>query len=93
MGLPGMVLSAISAVAGAIMYWGVTAQSSSTVQQHGFRLSTLGIILMVAGAIGFVISLAVFIASRRSPTAPARTLDREVVDASGNRTVLHERQN
>jgi peptidoglycan/LPS O-acetylase OafA/YrhL len=47
-----MVLSAISAVAGAIMYWGVTAASSSAAQQHGFRLSTLGIILMVAGAVG-----------------------------------------
>jgi len=92
MGLPGMVLSAISAVAGAIMYWGVTAQSSSTVQQHGFRLSTLGIILMVAGAVGFVISLGVFISSRHAPVVPSRTLDREVVDETGNRTITHERQ-
>ena len=93
MGLPGMVLSAISTVVGAIMYWAVTAQSSSAVQQHGFRLSTVGVILMMAGAAGFVASLIVFIASRRSPSAPARTLDREVVDASGSRTLMHERQN
>ncbi len=93
MGLPGMVLSAISAVAGAIMYWGVTAQSSSAVQQHGFRLSTLGIILMVAGAIGFVISLVVFAISRQTPAAPSRTVEREVVDGAGNRTITHERQN
>jgi hypothetical protein len=56
MGLSGMVLSAISAVTGAIMYWATTAQTSVVAQQHGFRLSTLGVILMIAGAVGFVIS-------------------------------------
>jgi hypothetical protein len=35
MGLPGMVLSAMAAVAGAIMYWAVTYQGT------GFRLSTV----------------------------------------------------
>ena len=83
MGLPGMVLSAISAVTGAIMYWATTAQSSAVVQQHGFRLSTLGVILMIAGAVGFVISLIVFMASRRSPSTPPRSIDREVIDCSG----------
>jgi len=43
MGLPGMVLSAIAAAAGAIMYWAITYQGT------GFRLSTVGIILMIAG--------------------------------------------
>ena len=93
MGLSGMVLSAISTVAGAIMYRATTAQSSAIAQQHGFRLSTLGVILMIAGAVGFVISLIVFTASRHSPAAPSRSLDREVVDSAGNRTELHERQN
>jgi uncharacterized membrane protein YciS (DUF1049 family) len=93
MGLPGMVISAISAVAGAIMYWGVTAQSSSVVQNHGFRLSTLGIILMIAGAVGFVISAIVFAASRRAPAAPARTLNRETVDQAGRTSMVHEEQN
>jgi len=93
MGLPGMVLSAVSAVVGAVMYFATTAQSSAVVQQHGFRLSTLGIILMVAGAVGFVISLVVFIASRQAPSAPSRSLDREVIDSSGYKTEVHERQN
>ncbi len=92
MGLAGMVLSAISTVAGAIMYWATTAQSSAVVQNHGFRLSTLGVILMVAGAVGFLASLAVFISSRRAPTEPPHTLNREVVDNSGHRSVMHERQ-
>jgi len=48
-GSSGMVLSAASAVTGAIMYWATTAQSSAVAQQHGFRLSTLGVILMAAG--------------------------------------------
>jgi hypothetical protein len=72
MGLPGMVISGISAAVGAIMYWAVTAQSSNVVQNHGFGLSTVGVILMIAGAPCFVISTAVFAASRRSPAAPSR---------------------
>lgn len=92
MGLAGMVISGISAAVGAIMYWAVTAQSSNVVQNHGFRLSTLGIILMIAGAVGFVISAAVFVASRRSPTPPTRTLDRETVDEVGRTTSIHESQ-
>ena len=90
MGLPGMVLSAISALAGAIMYWGVTASSSSTVQQHGFRLSTLGIILMVAGAVGFVISAIVFSVSRKAVGTGTHSLDRQVVDTAGNASSVHE---
>jgi uncharacterized membrane protein YciS (DUF1049 family) len=87
-----MVLSAVSTVVEAIMYWATTAQSSTFDQQHGFRLSTLGVILMVAGAIGFVISLVVFIASRQTPSAPSRSLDREVIDSSGYKAEVHERQ-
>lgn len=74
------------------MYWAVTAQSSSVMQSHGVRSSTVGLILMIAGAVGFIASLAVFMASRRSPSAPARTFDREVVDSSGQRTLVHEEQ-
>jgi heme/copper-type cytochrome/quinol oxidase subunit 2 len=88
-----MVLSAASAVAGAIMYWAVTAQSSAAAQSHGFRLSMVGVILMIAGVIGFLVSVSVFAASRRAPSAPPRTLDREIVDESGRRTMLHEEQN
>ncbi len=90
MGLPGMVLSGLSAVVGAIMYWAVTAQSSNVVQNHGFRLSTVGVILMIAGAVGFVVSLTVFLSSRRAPSLPTRTTDREVVDDTGHRTLFHE---
>jgi len=95
MGLPGMVLSGISAAVGAIMYWAITAPSSNVVQNHGFRLSTVGVILMIAGAVGFVISAIVFAASRRAPSAPSapsRTLDRETVDETGHTTSLHESQ-
>jgi len=93
MGLPGMVLSGISAAVGAIMYWAVTAQSSNVVQSHGFRLSTLGVILMIAGVVGFAISTAVFAASRRSPSAPSRTLTRETIDDAGRTSLVHEEQN
>jgi cytoskeletal protein RodZ len=72
------------------MYFAVSAQSKEAVQNHGFSLSTLGVILMIAGAIGFVISALVFAASRRAPSMPSQTMNREVVDSNGSRTVVHE---
>jgi hypothetical protein len=85
-----MVLSAIAAVAGAIMYWAVEAQTSGTVQNHGFRLSTVGVILMVAGALGFVVSAIVFSMSRRTPALRGQSTDRVTVDTAGGTTELHE---
>ncbi|MHB1087182.1 MAG: hypothetical protein ACYC19_00270 [Acidimicrobiales bacterium] len=84
MGLPGMVLSAVAAAAGAIMYWAITYQG------HGFRLSTIGVILMVVGAFGFVVSAIVFAVSRGSVGTSRHSLDREVVDAQGNTSTVHE---
>jgi hypothetical protein len=78
-----MVLSAISAVAGAIMYWAVTYQG------HGFRLSTVGLILMIAGAVGFVVSAIIF-ASSRSEVSSHHTLDRQVTDGQGRASTVHE---
>lgn len=91
MGLKGMVISGISMVVGAILYWALTAQSTYAAQSHGFRLSTVGAILIIAGAVGFIVSTIVYATSRRTPAAP-RTLDREVVDEQGRRSVLHEEQ-
>jgi phosphate/sulfate permease len=93
MGLLGMVISAMSTVAGAIMYWGLTVQSSAVAQNHGIRISTIGVILMIAGVIGFIISAVVFASSRRGLSTKTQTLDREVMDSSGNKTVLHEQRN
>ena len=92
MGLPGMVISAISTVVGAIMYWAVTAQNSNVVQNHGFRLSTIGVILMIAGAIGFIVSTVIFASSRRAVRPAPHSVVRETTDSAGNSTVLHEEQ-
>ncbi len=85
MGLTGMVFSTIAIAAGAIMYWAVT-----TTQNHGFRLSTVGVILMIVGAIGLAISATVFGTSRRSTGRRSRTYDREVTDAQGRKAAVHE---
>jgi hypothetical protein len=84
MGLPGMVLSAIAAAAGAVMYWAVTYQGT------GFRMSTVGLILMIAGAFGFVVSAIVFAASRGPERTPRHSLDRQVVDSAGDSSSVHE---
>lgn len=93
MGLTGMAVSAVSAVVGAILYFAVTVPSSAAVQNHGFRLSTVGVILMIAGGIGFLISAIVFATSRRRPALPSETFDRQVVDSAGHKTVVHEERN
>jgi hypothetical protein len=85
MGLTGMSFSTISIAAGAVMYWGVT-----TTQSHGFRLSTVGVILMIIGAVGLLASTIVFVTSRRPAGAGHHTYDREVIDAQGRSSALHE---
>ena len=84
LGLPGMVLSAIVAAAGAIMYWAITYQG------HGFRMSTVGLILMIAGAAGFVASAIVFAVSRGPVSAGRYEMNRQVVDSAGNSSSVHE---
>jgi len=84
MGLTGMALSTISIATGAVMYWAVTAQG------HGFRYSTVGVILMVVGAIGFAASAVIFSTSRRPAGSRHHSYDREVTDAQGRSTAVHE---
>ena len=84
MGLPGMVLSAIVGAAGAIMYWAVTYQGT------GFRLSTVGLILMIVGAFGFVVSAIVFAVSRGPVGTGRHEMNRQVVDSAGNSSSVHE---
>lgn len=84
MGLTGMVFSTISFAAGAVMYWAITAQG------NGFRLSTVGVILMLVGGAGFIVSAIVFGTSRRPAGGHQRSFDREAIDAQGRSTVVHE---
>ena len=85
MGLMGMGFSAVAVAAGAIMYWAVTYQG------HGFRFSTVGVILMVVGGVGFVVSTIVFEVSRRPVGGRRHAYDRESVDAEGRSTEVHEK--
>jgi hypothetical protein len=84
MGLTGMAFSVIAIAAGAVMYWAVTAQG------HGFRLSTVGVILMAVGAVGLAVSTAIFATSRRPSGSRHHTYDREVTDSQGASTAVHE---
>jgi len=85
MGLSGMVFSTIAFAAGAVMYWGVTTQAS------GFRIGTVGVILMIVGAAGLVISSIVFFSSRsRANGVGAHSFDRQAIDAQGRSTAVHE---
>jgi len=52
----GVGVSIILMAAGAVLTWGITAQAS------GFDINAIGIILMVVGALGLLVS-ALFLAS------------------------------
>jgi hypothetical protein len=80
-----MFFSVVSIAAGAVMYWGVTAT-----QGHGFRLSTVGVILMVVGAVGLAASTIVFAISRQSTGNGHHTYDRQATDSQGRSTAVHE---
>ena len=84
MGRTGMFFSVVAIAAGAIMHWAVTTTG------HGFNVSTVGIILMVVGAVGLVASIIVFGMSRRPAGSGPRTYDRQVTDSEGRSTAVHE---
>lgn len=68
----GFVVSLLLIAVGAVLYWAVTATIS------GLELSTLGVILMVVGAAGLVLSL-VFL----GPWAQTRVRRERVEDDQG----------
>ena len=84
-----MVFSTIAIAVGAVLYWAVTTQGT------GFRVSTVGVILMIVGGVGFVASAIVFATSRRPAGSghhsyDRQVVDRQVVDAQGRSTEVHE---
>jgi hypothetical protein len=77
-----VVFSILAIVAGAVMYWAITAPA------HGFRVSTVGVVLMLAGAAGLLISTVLFTTARTG--GRRSSLHRQTVDTQGNQTVVHE---
>ncbi len=52
----GVIISILVFAVGAILDFAVTVSTA----QHGFNIHTVGVILMIVGAVGFVVSLAAF---------------------------------
>jgi hypothetical protein len=77
-----MAFSILAIVAGAIMYWAITAPT------HGFKLTTVGVVLMVAGAAGLLIS-GVLLGTSRGGTRHS-TYDQQTVDEQGRETAVHQ---
>ena len=84
MGRTGLFFSVLAITAGAVMHWAVTTTG------HGFNVSTVGIILMVVGAIGLVASGIIFATSRRPVGSGKHTYDRQATDSQGQSTEVHE---
>ena len=77
----GLVLIAI----GAVLTFAVNATFS------GFSIATIGVILMIVGAVGLLIDLAIFMPRRRAVTTTSTAADPYAV-GSGRRTVVEDRQ-
>ena len=86
MGFTGTLLSFVSTVAGAILYWAVNAK------QRSVRYGAVGVILMVAGAAGFAVSTMVFGLRRRKVPAH-HVVDRQFIDDLGHESSVHEQFN
>ena len=71
----GLVASIIALAVGAVLDFAVTVSPD----QHGFNLHTVGIILMVVGAVGAILSLIAFFAGS-APRRHRTTVD----DGQGN---------
>ncbi len=54
----GLVASIIAFAVGAVLDFALTANSN----QHGFDVHTVGVVLMVVGAVGAVLSVIAFVA-------------------------------
>ena len=65
-GAGGLVVSIIAFAIGAILDWAVTV----TPYQHGFNVNKVGVILMIVGVVGAVLSIIVMVLgnTRRSQT-------------------------
>ncbi|HVB51717.1 MAG TPA: hypothetical protein VND89_08300 [Acidimicrobiales bacterium] len=82
--LTGMGLSTIGAAVGAMMGWAVTYQVNDV------RLSTDGVLLVIAGKAGFPVSSIVFGVSRKSMDPGRHTIGRRVLDLLGHASSVHE---
>ena len=74
----GLVASLVAFAVGAVLDFAVTASP----YQHGFNIQTVGVILMIVGAVGAVLSLLGFVLGGR-PRRHRTTVD----DGRGN--VVH----
>lgn len=80
-GLTGMGLSVFAFIAGAIMRFAITVQAT------GFNINKIGVILMIAGAVGFVISAILFGSTRKAVVGGTHTVHSETRDSSGHAVV------
>ena len=73
-GAGGLVISIIAFAVGAILDFAVTVST----EQHGFNVNKVGVILMIVGAVGAIISIIVMVSAN---TVRRRTV---VDDGQGN---------
>jgi phosphate/sulfate permease len=86
-GMTGMGLSAAALIVGAIIRFAVSAQGKD------FNITKIGLILMFAGAIGFVVSSVLLMITRNGQAATTHTMHSETSDSKGNSVVQDKVQN
>lgn len=86
-GLTGMGVSAVALIVGAIMRFAVSVQTT------GFNINKIGVILMIAGAAGFIISGILFASTRKAVVGTSHSMHSETRDSSGNAVIQDRIEN
>jgi hypothetical protein len=76
-----MGMSSVAIIAGAIMRFAVSVQTT------GFNVNKIGVILMIAGVAGFLISSVLFASTRKAGGAGTRRAHTETRDSEGHAVV------
>ena len=84
MGLRAMWFSSVATVLGALMYWVLTYQDT------GIDLTVVGVVFMIAGAVGFVISSVVYGLSLLPSGAASNSLRRLTLNPEEQSGVVSE---
>ena len=86
-GLTGMGLRAAALIVGATMRFAVSARG------HGLNVTKIALILLFAGATGFVVSSVLLLVIRNGEVAITQTMHCETSDSTGTSVVTDKEQN
>jgi hypothetical protein len=87
-----MLYSAVVVVVGSAIFLALTMHLSSIGLADGIQLAQVGVIMMIAGGVGLLVSTIIFRASLASSSRLVRTSDDQAVGLQGSSNIVHGEQ-